>query len=75
MGDGIRYRVRAECESANPAGSGKVLADGLMTHVSDEKLTLGGHRRETGVDVIRRTGAAGEGKFPEGEGTLDEKRE
>jgi len=74
MCNGIGHRVGSEREAPHPAGRGKMLTKGLQSHDTDEKLALGRHRGEPGIDIPGRTCSAREGKVTDGEGTFDEQR-
>jgi energy-coupling factor transporter ATP-binding protein EcfA2 len=74
VGYGVGHRVRSEGEAADVGGLQFALFDQVQAHPADEELTPSGHGRAAGVDVVRRTGAAREGKISELQRALHEER-
>ncbi len=68
VGDGVGDGIGAHGESADPRRIQLRVPDDGQSHLSDEELTLRGHGGSSGVDVIVRTCAAGEGKLSDGQG-------
>jgi hypothetical protein len=75
VGHGVGYGVRSHGETAHPRRLEAGLPDGLQAKPAHQRLTLGAHGGPAGIDVVGRTGAAGEGKVTQEEGPFDEELE
>lgn len=71
----IGHGVGTHRESAHPAGFDAPGVEGVESDASQKELALGTHGGAAGIDVIVRTGAAGQGKLTQGQGPFHQKCE
>lgn len=72
VGQGVRDGIGPHGETAHPLWREACIVDGSQPQFTDEGLTLGTHGGSTGIDVVGRTGATGQGKLTQDQGSFDE---